>query len=141
LVRASRTKGSEQDELCAVDIPSGEILWKHELQTTDLTGWGSNDSGVGTWTLAPVGSRLAVIQVISEGGGSNYVVVEILNMQDGVITAKIKTLVDDGHWMGTASTKYRAYLSIRNLYSVSLETGDVDWEWPLSAPPPGLIAQ
>jgi len=143
LVRASRTKGSEQDELWAVDIPSGEILWQHELQTTDLMGWGSNDSGVGTWTLAPVGSRLAVIQVISEGGRSDpyYVVVEILNTQDGVITAKTKTLVDDGHWMGIASTKYRAYLSIRNLYSVSLETGDVDWEWPLSAPPPGLIDQ
>jgi outer membrane protein assembly factor BamB len=143
LLRASRTKGSEQDELWAVDIPSGEILWQHELKTTDLMGWGSNDSGVGTWTLAPVGGRLAVIQVISEGGGSDpyYVVVEILNTQDGMITAETKTLVDDGHWMGIASTKYRAYLSIRNLYSVSLETGKVVWEWPLSAPPPDLISQ
>ncbi len=141
LVRASRTKGSEQDELWEVDISSGEVLWQYELQTTDLMGWGSNDSGVGTWTLAPVGGRLAVIQVISEGGGSApyYVVVEILNIQDGAITAATKTLVDDGHWMGTASTKDRAYLSIRNLYSVHLETGEVDWEWPLSAPPPDLI--
>jgi len=129
--------------LWAVDIPSGEILWQHELQTTDLMGWGSNDSGVGTWTLAPTGGRLAVIQVISEGAGSDpyYVVVEILNTQDGVITVETKTLVDDGHWMGIASTKYRAYLSIRNLYSVSLETGEVAWEWPLSAPPPDLIDQ
>ena len=143
LARASRTKGSAQDELWAVDIPSGEILWQHELQTTDLMGWGSNDSGVGTWTLVPVGSKLAVIQVISEGGGGApyYVVVEILNKQDGVITTETKTLIDDGHWTGTASTKYRAYLSIRNLYSVSLETGEVDWEWPLSAPPPDLIDQ
>jgi outer membrane protein assembly factor BamB len=141
LVRASRTKGSEQDELWGVDISSGEVLWQHELQATDLMGWGSNDSGVGTWTLAPAGGRLAVIQVISEGGGSDpyYVVVEILNIQDGTITAEAKTLVDDGHWMGTASTKYRAYLSIRNLYSVYLETGDVDWEWPLIAPLPDLI--
>ncbi len=143
LVRASRTKGSQQDELWAVDIPTGEILWQHELQTTDLMGWGSNDSGVGTWTLVPVGSRLAVIQVISEGGGGDpyYVVVEILNIQEGAITAETKTLVDDGHWMGVASTKYRAYLSIRNLYSVYLEVGDVSWEWPLSAPPPDLIDQ
>jgi outer membrane protein assembly factor BamB len=57
LVRVSRTKGSEQDELWAVDIPSGEILWQRELQTTDLMGWGSNDAGVWTWTLAPVGGR------------------------------------------------------------------------------------
>ncbi len=140
LVRASRTKGSKQDELWAVDIPSGEVLWQHELQTTDLMGWGSNHSGVGTWTLAPVGGRVAVIQVISEGG-AYYVVVDILNIRDGTITAATKTLVDDGHWMGIASTKYRAYLSIRNLYSVNLETGDVDWEWPLSAPPPDLIDQ
>ena len=143
LVRASRTKGSEQDELWAVDIPSGEILWQHELQTSDLMGWGSNDSGVGTWTLVPVGGRLAVIQIISEGGGSApyYVVVEILNTQDGAITAETKTLVNDAHWVGTSSTKYRAYLSIRNLYSVNLETGDVGWEWPLIAPPPDLIGQ
>ena len=67
--------------------------------------------------------------------------VEILNIQNGRITAKTKTLVDDGHWMGPASTKYRAYLSIRNLYSVHLETGELNWEWPLSAPPPDLIAQ
>jgi hypothetical protein len=62
-----------------------------------------------------------------------------LNLQDGVITAATKTLVDDGHWMGVTLTKYKAYLSIRNLYSVSLESGDVGWEWPLSAPPPYLI--
>jgi outer membrane protein assembly factor BamB len=140
LVRASRTKGSAQDELWQVDSSSGEILWQHELQTTDLMGWGSNDTGVGTWTLAPVGGGLAVIQVISEGG-AYYVVVEILNIQDSMITAATKTLVEDGHWMGTASTKYRAYLSIRNLYSVNLETGEVDWEWPLSAPPPDFIDQ
>ncbi len=140
LVRASRTKGSEKDELWAVDSSSGEVLWQHELQVTDLMGWGSNGSGVGTWTFAPVGGRLAVIQVISEGA-HYYVVVEILNIQAGVITAQTKTLVDDGHWMGSASTKYRTYLSIRNLYSVDLKTGDVDWEWPLSAPPPDLIDQ
>jgi len=140
LVRASRTKGSAQDELWAVDIPSGEILWQHELQTTDLMGWGSNDTGVGTWTLAPVGGKLAVIQVISEGG-DYYVVVENLNIRDGTIIAATKTLIDDGHWMGTASTKYRVYLTIRNLYSVNLETGEVGWEWPLSAPPPDLIDQ
>ena len=139
LLRASRTKGSEQDELWAVDVPSGDILWQYELQTTDLMGWGSNGSGVGTWTLSTAGDRLAVIQVISEGS-DYYVVVEILDTQDGLTRAATKTLVDDGHWMGIASTKYRAYLSIRNLYSVSLETGDVDWEWPLSAPPPDLIA-
>jgi len=139
LLRASRTKGSEQDELWAVDLPSGDILWQHELQTTDLMGWGSNGSGVGTWTLSTAGDRLAVIQVISEGS-DYYVVVEILDTPDGLMRAATKTLVDDGHWMGIALTKYRAYLSIRNLYSVSLETGDVDWEWPLSAPPPDLIA-
>jgi len=108
-----------------------------------LMGWGSNDSGVGTWTLAPVGGKVAVIQVISEGAGSDpyYVVVDILNIQNGRITAETKALVDNGHWMGTAATKHRAYLSIRNLYSVHLETGDVDWEWPSSTPPPDLIAQ
>jgi outer membrane protein assembly factor BamB len=140
LVRASRTKGSAQDELWAVSISTGEILWQHKLQTTDLMGWGSNASGVGTWTLAPVSDRLTVIQVIAEDG-DYYVVADILNMQDGAITAETRTPVDDRHWIGTASTKYRAYLSIRNLYSVSLETGDADWEWPLSAPPPDLIDQ
>lgn len=141
VVRASRTKGSEQDELWGVDPSSGEVLWQHELQATGLMGWGSNDFGKGTWTLVPVEGRLAVIQVISEGAGTTpyYIVSEALNMQDGKVTAETKTLINDGHWMGVASTKYRAYLSIRNLYSVHLETGEVGWEWPLIEPPLDLV--
>jgi outer membrane protein assembly factor BamB len=141
LVQASRTKGSEQHELWGVNISSGETLWRYELQGTDLMGWGSNNFGAGTWTIAPAGDRLAVIQVLSEGAEAllDYVLVDILNIGDGTIATETKSLINDVHWMGTALTKGRAYLSIRNLYSVDLETGTVDWEWPLSAPPADLI--
>jgi hypothetical protein len=104
-------------------------------------GWGSNRFGAGTWTIAPVGDKLAVIQVVSESDDAllDYVVVDILKTEDGTIGIETKTLINDDHWMGTAVTKDRAYLSIRNLYSVDLETGVVDWEWPLSASPADLI--
>ena len=141
LVQASRTKGSEQHELWGVDIASGETLWRYELQGTDLMGWGSNNFSAGTWTIAPVGDMLAVIQVLSEDDEAllDTIVVDILNIQDGTIAIETKTPINDDHWMGTALTKGRAYLSIRNLYSVGLGTGAVDWEWPLSAPPADLI--
>jgi outer membrane protein assembly factor BamB len=141
LVQASRTKGSERHELRGVNPSSGEMLWRYELQGTKLMGWGSNHFGAGTWTLAPVGDRLAVIQVLSEGGEALFdsVAVDILDMQEGAIAVQTRTPIDDDHWMGTALTTDRAYLSIRNLYSVDLATGAVGWEWPLSAPPPDLI--
>jgi outer membrane protein assembly factor BamB len=141
LVQASRTKGSERHELWGVDVPSGERLWRYELQAIDLIGWGSSSFGAGTWTIAPVGDKLAVIQVISEGDQAllDYAVVDILEIEDGTIAIETKTLIGDDHWMGTALTKDRAYLSIRNLYSVNLETGIVNWEWPLSASPADLI--
>ena len=95
----------------------------------------------GNWTLAPVGDRLAVIQVFPEGGKALFdsVAVDLLDMQAGTIVAESRTTIDDDHWMGAALTPGRAYLTIRNLYSVDLETGTVGWEWPLSAPPPGLF--
>jgi outer membrane protein assembly factor BamB len=141
LVQASRTKGSEQHELRGVSPSSGETLWRYELQGTKLMGWGSNNFGAGTWTIALVGDRLAVIQVISEGDEAllDTIVVDILDVLDGTIEVETKTPINDDHWMGTALTKGRAYLTIRNLYSVDLETGTVDWEWPLSAPPADLI--
>jgi hypothetical protein len=124
-----------------VNTSSGERLWRYELQGTELMGWGSNNFGAGTWTIAPVGDRMAVIQVLSEDddGILDTVVVDILNLRDGTIAIETKTPIDDDHWMGTALTVDRAYLTIRNLYSVDLETGTVDWEWPLSAPPADLI--
>jgi outer membrane protein assembly factor BamB len=141
LVQATRTKGSERHELWGVNPSLGETLWRYELQGTDLMGWGSNHFGAGTWTIAPVGNRLAVIQVISEGDEAvlDHVVVDILNVRDGTTAVETRTTINDDHWMGTALTKGRAYLSIRNLYSVDLQTGTVDWEWPLSAPPADLI--
>jgi outer membrane protein assembly factor BamB len=141
LVQASRTKGSERHELRGVSPSSGETLWRYELQSTKLMGWGSDSFGTGTWTFAPVGDRLAVIQVISEGDEAllDTIVVDILDVLDGTIEVETKTPINDDHWMGTALTKGRAYLTIRNLYSVDLETGTVDWEWPLSAPPADLI--
>jgi outer membrane protein assembly factor BamB len=141
LVQASRTKGSERHELRGVNPSSGETLWRYELQSTKLMGWGSDDFGTGTWTIAPIGDRLAVIQVISEGDEAllDTIAVAILNVQDGTIDIETKTPINDDHWMGTALTQGRDYLSIRNLYSVDLETGTVDWEWPLHAPPADLI--
>ncbi len=138
LVRASRTKGSKQDELWGVDTSSGEVLWQYELQADKLMGWGSNNFASGTWTLVAVEGGVAVIQIVSDGD-LDYVVIKVLNLEDGAITANTRTLIDDKHWMGTASTRDRVYLSIRNLYSVDLETGDVEWEWPLSAAPLDLI--
>jgi outer membrane protein assembly factor BamB len=141
LVQAIRTKGSERHELWGVNPSSGETLWRYELQGINLLGWASNHFGAGTWTIAPVGDRLAVIQVISEDDKASLdtIVVDILNMQDGTTAIETRTVINDDHWMGTALTKGRAYLSSRNLYSVDLGTGAVDWEWPLSGPPADLI--
>lgn len=133
LVRAQRTRGAEQDGLWGINPQTGETLWQHDVQNSELFGVDSIWSGDWTWRLD--GQTLTILEVV-EGAGSSRdsIVTTQLNWADGSQITQVTTQTDDDFWTGLTWTSDYAYLTMRNLYRVDLETAEGDWVWPFSEP-------
>jgi hypothetical protein len=125
VVRAKRTRGSERTELWGLEKDSGERFWQHELQTNLLL---NVDSGIGQeWAYHLTSRGLAVIQLTT---GPPQLLVQRIDVPTGRVAYETSARLDNDFWTGATWTNHTAYLTIRNLYTVDLETGQATWEWP-----------
>jgi hypothetical protein len=91
LVSARRERGTQRDELWALDANSGEVRWQHVPQATDRLGDSTivYTSEPGLWTWQFTNQGVLVLQGRSE---PNRLVLETLQLQDGVSTGGQQTI-------------------------------------------------
>jgi outer membrane protein assembly factor BamB len=125
IVRAKRTRGSERTELWGLDRASGERTWQHELQANVLFNL---DPGIGQeWAYRLTSRGLTVIQLLTD---PDRLQVQMIDVPTGQVVYETSSRLDNDFWTGVTWTGNTAYLTIRNLYSVDLETGKTTWAWP-----------
>lgn len=124
VVRATRSRGTERSELWGLDPASGEARWQYVLQTQRW--FKEPGSGAGwDWHLTPAG--LAVLQISSD---PDQLLVEVLNPQTGVSAGQKTTPLADDYLTNIAWTDNVAWLALRKIYKVDLQTGTVSYTWP-----------
>jgi outer membrane protein assembly factor BamB len=121
---ARRTRGSPKYELWGLD-PSGERIWRHEMQVDGLYGVSSGTAD-GAYYLTPSG--LVVVQLLDK---PEQALVEILDPQTGQVTHQSTTNIQDASLSAAVWGSHYAYLTVwGDLYVVDLETGEIAPEWP-----------
>lgn len=126
IVHATRTRGSERDELWGLDAESGELRWQYLLQAQCLLGETCGADSTWDWRLTSRG--LVVLQVLSD---PDRLIVETLNPHSGVSTGQVSTALHDDWCTDVAWTDDVAWLPIRGkLYTVDLTTGTLIYTWP-----------
>lgn len=124
VVRAIRSRGTERSELWGLDLASGEARWQYVLQTSRW--FKENGSGAGwDWHLTPAG--LAVLQISSD---PDQLLVEVLNPQTGVSAGQKTIPLEDDYLTDIAWTDDAAWLALRKIRKVDLQTGTVSYTWP-----------
>jgi outer membrane protein assembly factor BamB len=124
LAWARRTRGSPKYELWGLD-PSGERVWRHEMQVDTLYGVGSGMAD-GAYHLTPNG--LVVVQLLDK---PEQVLVEVLDPQTGQVTHQSTANIEDASLSAAVWSSHYAYLTVwGDLYAVDLETGEIAPEWP-----------
>lgn len=122
---ARRTRGSSKYELWGL-YPTGERMWRHEMQVGGLYGVGSGVTE-GAYHLTP--SSLVVVQLLNK---PEQVLVEMLDPQTGQVTHQSTANIKQGVSLDAAVwSSHYAYLTMYgDLYAVDLETGEIALEWP-----------
>jgi hypothetical protein len=126
IVRAERKRGSKQHEIWGLDSGSGEQLWKHILQADYLYELDPFDDRYSV-RMQPDG--LVILQLLTDSEPSELVV-QKLNAADGSLLYETETALTEDFWRGLTWANDTAYLALRNLVAVDLETGATAVEWP-----------
>lgn len=125
VLRATKTRGSTQDELWGMDGETGQKLWQQTLQASHLL---NSDIGIGTtWDFHMAPNGLAVLQLLPD---PDRMIATVFNMADGAVLFTKTTNVGDDFWTYTTWTDDAAYLAIRDLFRVDLTSGETQREWP-----------
>lgn len=122
IVRARRTRGTEWEEIWAVDTGTGERRWQHRLQGMGLMGV---DSSRGEWLFHPYRQDLVILEMREDN-----VQVEALDIESGEILHQTTTPTEDNYLGAATWTHDTAYLAMYNLYTLDLQTGELARNWP-----------
>jgi hypothetical protein len=110
--------------LWGLDLASGETRWQYVLQTSRW--FKEPGSGAGwDWHLSPAG--LAVLQISSD---PDQLLVELLNPQTGVSAGQKTIPLEDDYLTDIVWTDDAAWLALRKIHKVDLQTGTVSYTWP-----------
>ena len=124
LAMATRTRGTEREDLWGLDAASGERLWQYLPQAKSRFGEAGSD-GKWDWHLTPAG--LTLLQVLPE---PDRLTLETLDMQTGRSAGQQTLALSDDFWTGVAWTDELVWLNIRGLQAVDLATGTLVYTWP-----------
>lgn len=122
--RGTRIRGTKRDEIWGVNITSGQIVWQHPLQADNLLRLGSS-FGV-NWDYHLTSRGLAVIQLLPD---PDRVIAQVLTIDGGVLNESTSNVGDD-FWQSTVWTDEQAFMVIRDLFAVDLQSGETIREWP-----------
>jgi len=121
---ARRTRGSSKYELWGL-YPTGERIWRHEVQVDTLYGVSSGRLE-GAYHLTPNG--IVMVQILDK---PEQVLVEMLDPQNGQVTHQSTAELEHASLDAIVWSTHYAYLGVRgDLYAVDLETGEIAPEWP-----------
>jgi outer membrane protein assembly factor BamB len=119
IVRATRQRGTVRDELWAMDIERGTVLWNKPLDTPG--------GAVPRW-LAQLGPHgVAVLQALDR---PNRLAYEALEPRTGRLIRSVTSEVEAASWEGVAWSDDAAWLTIASPYRVDLRSGSVARAWP-----------
>ncbi|MCP4357558.1 MAG: PQQ-binding-like beta-propeller repeat protein, partial [Chloroflexi bacterium] len=126
LLLAEKQRGSKQFEIWGVDANSGERIWRHIIQADYLYEQDPFDDKF-SYRLQPDG--LILIQLLTDSDPANLTV-QKLNTADGELLYDVENPVTDDYWSGLTWTPNNAYLILRALVGVDLQTGTAVQDWP-----------
>jgi outer membrane protein assembly factor BamB len=119
ILRATRQRGTVREELWAMDLGTGAVLWDKPL--------GSTGGAVPRWTARPVSAGVALLQALER---PNRLAYESLELRTGRSLASVTAEVEAASWEGVAWTDEGAWLTIASPYHVALRAGTVTRAWP-----------
>ena len=112
ILRATRQRGTVRDELWAMDLGTGAVLWEKPL--------GSTGGAVPRWTARAVSGGVALLQALER---PNRLAYEALDLRTGRSLASVTAEVEAASWEGVAWTDEAAWLTIASPYHVALRAG------------------
>jgi outer membrane protein assembly factor BamB len=119
ILRATRQRGTMRDELWAMDLEKGAVLWEKPLASTG--------GGAPRWTARAVSAGVALLQALER---PNRLAYEALDLRTGRSLASVTAEVEAASWEGVAWTDEAAWLTIASPYRVALRAGTVARAWP-----------
>ena len=119
LLRATRQRGTIRDELWAMDLEKGSMLWERPLA--------SAGGATPRWTARAVPAGVAFLQALDRPDRLAY---ETLDLRTGRSLASATAEVEAASWGGMAWTDDAAWLTIASPYRVAFGAGTVTRVWP-----------
>jgi outer membrane protein assembly factor BamB len=119
ILRATRQRGTMRDELWAMALDTGAVLWEKPL--------GSTGGAAPRWTARVVSTGVALLQALER---PNRLAYEALDLRTGRSLASVTAEVEAASWEGVAWTDEAAWLTIASPYHVGLRAGTVTRAWP-----------
>jgi outer membrane protein assembly factor BamB len=119
ILRATRQRGTTRDELWAMDLDTGAVLWQKPL--------GSTGGAPPRWTARAGPAGVALLQALDRPNRLSY---EALDLRTGRSLRSATAEVEAASWEGVAWTDDAAWLTIASPYRVDLRAGAVARAWP-----------
>ena len=118
ILRATRQRGTVRDELWALDVARGTVLWEKPL--------GATGGATPRWTARVVPAGVALLQALDR---PNRVTYEALDLRTGQTLRSVTSEIERGSWE-VAWSDEAAWLTSASLYRVDLRAGAVARAWP-----------
>jgi len=119
IVRATRQRGTVRDELWAIDLERGAVLWDK--------AFGATGGSAPRWTARAGPAGVALLQALER---PNRLAYEALDLRTGRSLASATAEVEAATWEGVAWSDEAAWLTMASPYRVSLGTGVIARAWP-----------
>jgi hypothetical protein len=120
-------------ELWGLDLATLSPQWRHETGRRLPPLRPGETSGSGRWAFNVTTYGVVVVDIVGHQGRP-FARVDILDTRTGAIIQGHMTQVYDSHWTGITWYDEAAYLTLRRLHRLDLQTGIVTWEWPNPQP-------
>jgi outer membrane protein assembly factor BamB len=119
VLRATRQRGTIRDELWAMDLETGTVLWQKPLATSG--------GAPPRWTARAGPAGVGLLQALDR---PNRLAYEALELRTGRSLLSATLEVEAASWEGVAWTDDAAWLTIASPYRVDLRAGVVARAWP-----------
>ena len=119
ILRATRQRGTVRDELWAMDLDTGAVLWEKPIASTG--------GATPRWTARTGPSGVALLQALDR---PNRLAYEALDLRTGQSLASVTAEVEAASWEGVAWTDEAVWLTIASPYHVARRAGAVTRAWP-----------
>ena len=123
IVNAFRVRGSDRNEIWAIDKITGKVKWRYQLKSGQVYSTKNNELG---WSATIKDNQLYIIQYNTNGSLS----LERIDLSNAEQISKNNYTVKKGVFSGISWTSDKVFLAIQNLYSIDLKDNSIHIDWP-----------